>query len=199
MYNIRQREINRPAQYLRSLTKVEENVNKPRSNTRDKQIPALVLTNCRSITLDKLDELKLFIESKHPQIVMLTESWLNKSKEQTRCIDDFQLLTSIRSSGRVGGGVAMFVHDSLNAKVVHQHTTKKFSTLWVNITYHHRSVIYGCVYHPKSKKNSDSEEILKHLSETLVKLSTKYTDQFVIGEDFNHLDISDITNNIRAE
>ena len=97
LYNIRQREINRPAQYLRSLTKVEENVNKPRSNTRDKQIPALVLTNCRSITLDKLDELKLFIESKHPQIVMLTESWLNKSKEQTRCIDDFQLLTSIEA------------------------------------------------------------------------------------------------------
>ena len=91
LYNIRQREFNCPVQYLRSLTKVEENVNKPRSNTRDKQIPALVLTNCRSITLDKLDELKLFIESKHSQIVMLTESWLNKSKEQTRCIDDFEI------------------------------------------------------------------------------------------------------------
>jgi hypothetical protein len=87
----------------------------------------------------------------------------------------------------------MFIHEDINAKLVLKHTTKRFSTLWINVTEHGHSIIYACIYHPKSRSASDSEEILHHLSDSIVKLSTKYTNSFVIGGDFNHLNIDDIT------
>ena len=36
--------------------------------------------------------------------------------------------------------------------------------------------------------------LLKHLTDTLVELWTKYNEQFVFGGDFNHFDTSDIIN-----
>ena len=154
---------------------------RPPSGIKQSTMPGLLLTNCRSLTLDKIDELKLIIEDKDPHVIMLTESWLTDSKESTRLIDHYNLHTSNRGSGRVGGGVALFTHESLNAKVVHKYTTKRFSTIWVKISEKHYSTIYGCIYHPKSRRNSDTEEILRHLSDTMVKLATKHSDRFVIG------------------
>ena len=53
-------------------------------------------------------------------------------------------------------------------------------------------MVCGCIYHPKSKCTAESDETLKHIAETMVKLSTKYTDRFIIGGDFNHLDMTDM-------
>ena len=60
------------------------------------------MTNCRPITLDKFDELKLVLEEKTPHVVMLTETWLTESKESTRILDNYNFHSSHRSGGRVG-------------------------------------------------------------------------------------------------
>lgn len=54
------------------------------TNKASKQLPNIMLINCRALTLNKLDELKLVFEQKEPKIVMITESWLNESKETSR-------------------------------------------------------------------------------------------------------------------
>ena len=155
--------------------------------------PATMLTNCQSLTDDKIDELKLTIDEKSPKIIMLTESWLTDDKELSKTIENFTLHTSNRSD-RIGGGVAMFTHSSLDAKVVKRYTTKTLSSLWVKITNHHQTVIYGCIYHPKSKRKTDTERTIKHLSETITDLSRKHSENFIIGGDYNHLDMTDLCN-----
>ena len=155
--------------------------------------PGVILTNCRSITSDKIDELKLLLEDINANILMLTESWLTDDKEKSAQIENYTLHTSNRP-GRVGGGVAIYVHNSLDAKVVKKYQTKTTSALWLKVSYRNHTTIYGCLYHPKSKLKSHSDKTTQHLTDTITELSSKITDQFVLGGDFNHLDISDITN-----
>lgn len=154
--------------------------------------PGIILTNCQSITMDKLDELRLIMEEKTPQIVMLTESWLTKDKEQASHIDDYTLHTSNRS-GRVGGGVAIYTHNSLDAKIVKKYTTTTASSLWIKVCGRTVSTIYGCIYSPKCKSKNHEANILEHISETITTLSTKHTNRLVIGGDFNHLNMKDIS------
>ena len=73
--------------------------------------PSMILTNCQSLTEDKLDELKLIVDERQPDIIMLTESWLTDDKEEARQIPEYNLHTSNRSK-RIGGGD---VHDTGNS------------------------------------------------------------------------------------
>jgi hypothetical protein len=154
--------------------------------------PAVLLSNCQSLTTDKLDELKLVIEEKTPKIIMLTESWLTEDKERARQMQDYTLHTSNRS-GRTGGGVAIYTHHSLDVKIVKKHSNTLLTTLWLSVKNENNTqTIYACVYHPKSKTKHQSEETLNHINNTIIELSSIYTDKFVIGGDFNHLDMSDV-------
>ena len=49
----------------------------------------MMLTNCQSLTDDKIDELKLTIDEKSLRIIMLTESWLTDDKELSKTIENF--------------------------------------------------------------------------------------------------------------
>ena len=159
-------------------TKETKEPNKPKYQT-----PSVMLTNCRSITLDKIDELNLIIEEKSPQVIMLTETWLTEEKESTRLIEGYNLHASHRDKKRIGGGVAIFTHQSLNTKTVYKKTTTRYSTVWVKVSDKKgHSVIYGCVYHPKSKNNSETEDILRHISETMVNLASKHSEKFSQAE-----------------
>lgn len=156
------------------------------------QHPGMILTNCQSITMDKLDELRLIMEEKTPQIVMITESWLTKDKEQTSLIDDYVLHTSNRAD-RVGGGVAIYTHNSLDVKVVKKYTTKTVSSLWIKVCGRTVSTIYGCIYSPKCRTKNHEMQILEHISDTITTLSMKHTNRLVIGGDFNHLNMKDLS------
>ena len=72
------------------------------------------------------------------------------------------------------------------------YTTKLISTIWISVTKKHRSTIYGCIHYPKSKRETDSYAILKHVSDIMVKVATKHSDRFVIGGDYNPLDMTDL-------
>ena len=61
----------------------------------------------------------------------------------------------------------------------------------MSVTQKH-STIYGCIHYPKSRRNTDSDAILKHVSDVMVIISTKHSDRFVIGGDYNHLDMTDL-------
>jgi hypothetical protein len=75
-HNIRQRIIKRLPYTNLKPGKLVEPLHHSKTTSK---VPALLLTNCRSITLDKLDELRLLVEQQTPQIVMITESWLTDS------------------------------------------------------------------------------------------------------------------------
>ena len=105
--------------------------------------------------------------------LLLSETWLTESKDPTQILDNYNFHSSHRSGGRVGAGVGICTHKSLSAKTVHHHSTKRYSTVLVNIQHKGKSTIYGCIYHPKSRASNDTDEILRHISETMVKLTTK--------------------------
>ena len=102
--------------------------------------------------------------------LLLSKTWLTESEKPTQILNNYNFHSSHRSGGRVGGGVGIFTHESLSAKTAHHHSTKQYSTVWVNIQHKGKSTIYGCIYHPKSRASTDTDEILRHISETMVKL-----------------------------
>ena len=148
--------------------------------------PGLILSNCQSLTMDKLDELKLITEEKQPKLIMLTESWLKDDKEMAMSLDDYDLYTANRQD-RVGGGVAIYSHSSIQAKVVKRYTSKTLSSLWVKVTTPKHSTIYACIYHPPSKRKFDSEASQSHISDTLAQLAKKHSHRLVVCGDFNRL------------
>ena len=124
---------------------------------------------------------------------MLTETLLTEEKEATRLIEGYNLHASHRDTKRIGGDVAIFTHQSLNTKTEYKKTTTRYSTVWVKVSDKKgHLVIYGCVYHPKSKHNSETGDILRHISETMVNLASNHSKKFVIGGDFNQLYMTDI-------
>ena len=51
--------------------------------------PTVLYTNCRSLNNWKLDELTLYAHTYKPDIICLTETWINETKEQSTQIDGF--------------------------------------------------------------------------------------------------------------
>ena len=71
-------------------------------------------TNCRSLNQWKLDELKVLTEINKPNVICLTETWLDNNKQSTARIDGYVNHFAHRK-GRVGGGVAILVSNKLTS------------------------------------------------------------------------------------
>ena len=67
--------------------------------------------NARSL-LSKTDELRVVCEATKPDVIGIVETWLDSSvSDNELSLPNYQLLRSYRN--RHGGGVAMYVSDSL--------------------------------------------------------------------------------------
>lgn len=123
---------------------------------------------------------------------MLTESWLTTDKEQAQTIADYNLYNS-NHCDRIGGGVAIFTHSSLVVKEVKRFTSKTVALAMPEGHKKKLSSIYGCIYHSKSKRISDTEQTIRYLSDTITQLARKYGNNIVMGDDFNHPDMHNVS------
>ena len=58
-------------------------------NTNQAYLPKVFYTNCRSLNQWKLDELKVLTEINKPNVICLTETWLDNNKQSTAGIDGY--------------------------------------------------------------------------------------------------------------
>jgi hypothetical protein len=111
-------------------------------SSKQQNLPSLFYTNSRSLNSWKLDELNATIPIHKPDIICLTETWLDAAKEKFTIINGYDGYFSHRS-GRIGGGVCIFTSSNLNITPILNHTTKTISSIWikVNISYPYPIII----------------------------------------------------------
>ena len=158
--------------------------------TRGVQLPSLLYTNCRSLSTWKLAELQIYAESHHPDLICLTETWLDDDKQQTITIDGYDNYFSHRKD-RIGGGVGILVHHRQKATMLTSYTYRTMSAVWVMLDIISCSpIIVGCNYHPP---NSDQAKTIDYISSTILRLTKKYPNaKYVLCGDFNQLPVADL-------
>ena len=74
------------------------------ARSKHQYLPTVLYTNCRSLNQWKLEELAIYSEIHAPQIICLTETWLDVTKEAARQIQGYMSYYCHRKN-RIGGGV----------------------------------------------------------------------------------------------
>lgn len=92
-------------------------------------LPTLLYTNCRSLNHWKLEEPSVYAEIHKPDVIFLTETWLDKNKESARQIVNYYNHFSHRKR-RLGGGVAILTSNVISCKELCSHTTSTINRLF---------------------------------------------------------------------
>ena len=135
--------------------------------------------NARSI-IPKLDELQLLCAAENPSIVCLVETWLEGDIQDTELtIPNYTIIRLDRN--RHGGGVAMFIHDSLSHNVLVSGPSD-LELLIVSIVLPNlRKLCLGVFYRPPSSPLS----VFDTLSDTLSSLDHTSFTNFILLGDYN--------------
>jgi endonuclease/exonuclease/phosphatase (EEP) superfamily protein YafD len=150
----------------------------------------IIHMNSRSI-LNKTDELQHICKTLQPDIVCITETWLDDSVPTQTCTPNgYNIIRKDRSEdfkqkyGRnKGGGVAVYYKEHLNVERKEYLTDKCEEILWVQIklkTSYMLGVIYQAEYtHLTNEYNGESK------IEENIRRATEITDRVIITGDYN--------------
>ena len=136
--------------------------------------------NARSLPKN-IVELREVIVKTHFDTVAVSETRLTKHTPSDRSnIHNFNLFRSDRKNKR-GGGVAIFLRNHYNAKVIKTPCDKEIpEMLWLEVTIAKKKVALGVLYKPPKIPYS----VFINLYECLVGIYAKYPDTILMG-DFN--------------
>lgn len=161
----------------------------PKAKSVQQKNVSVLLINCQSIK-NKLAEFWIIIEAAKPDIIILTETWLNSNISSSEILPPglhYELFRRDRSDGY--GGVAIAISRSFDAK--HLHTADDCEALFIelNITVNKgrkESVIVGAVYRPPSSR----DDYMESLCTNIRNMAQQHRKSVLwIGGDFNLPDI----------
>lgn len=115
-------------------------------------------------------------------VLGLSETWLDASVDDSALsIDGFKLIRRDRSTR--GGGVAFYINNSLNFKVLKllSPATSPLEQLWISLNISGKKVCLGTLYRPP---NTNLDACLEELETYLTTYLTEY-DYIIFGGDFN--------------
>ena len=151
----------------------------------------MLYTNARSLNATKIDELQTYATAHKVEVICISETWLDAQKETYSQLQGFYGHFCNRLN-RMGGGVAIYTKNCLNAEVVESYTSQKLSAIWVKVAISTTSnIIYVCVYHPPDASDNAT---LEYLTAAAAKVNELHKNcPLVITGDFNRLNIESIT------
>ena len=94
-----------------------------------------MLTNANHV-LNKLDELFLLLQILHADIIAITESWLSDEILDSVCsFNNYHLVRKDRQTGAMGGGVMLYIANSINFRVMDLPPDDdfQFEILWISL------------------------------------------------------------------
>ena len=162
--------------------------------------------NAQSI-FDKIDHIKLLIEEmkrKHNfviHVISIQEGWITEDRPVSMLeIDNYELFYELNQIGGHKGGIAVYVHNSLNANKV-DFFDKSPSNLWeglsVNITgtMVSKQLKIHTVYRPPREKNhpENHQTFMHEFEPYLQKIKSDTTGSLIVG-DINYNLIESSTN-----
>ena len=141
-----------------------------------------VLQNIRSVSKN-LDEFEVYINSmsQKPEVVCLTETWLNLSyNNNCFSLNGYQTIIASNCKKR-GGGVAFFLKNNINCQIVKKLETNSVQLLTVAIKTI-EEIWFSCFYMPPNCTNeANFLTVERYLDSLMVDPETKH----VLCGDFN--------------
>lgn len=154
--------------------------------------PSLILTNVRSL-LPKIDELCVLASMLKPDIISLTETWLNSGvTDDLISIPGYIIFRTDRTSKR-GGGTAMYIKDCHFSRSID--VTSDFPIeVDVTVVIFRNELIVICLYIPPDVnadvKQSTRDALCSFIDSFLT--TNSYLDSVIILGDFNKFDTSSL-------
>ena len=137
----------------------------------------IIHSNCRSL-LPKIDHLRLLISSHSPNVVAITETWLDSTISNSELfIPGYQLVR--RDRDLHGGGVGLYIRDNLSFSLLFSHPSAELLVVELNLR--HSSMLCGVFYLPPSSDGSD----LSSVETALEQLSPSKLKSLTLLGDFN--------------
>ncbi|CAH1242791.1 Hypp6972 [Branchiostoma lanceolatum] len=159
-------------------------------------IPSILLCNPRSL-VNRLEEFQTILLNNNIDIAAVTESWFTPDMSETHlAVDGYNLFSRCRTHRR-GGGVALYVKDSIPAKVVQDTSVPpELECLWISARPRRlprglSELIICTVYNPPASPHQDA--LVEHLLTESDRIRTSHPEAgLILLGDFNRLDTKDI-------
>ncbi|KAL1403407.1 hypothetical protein pipiens_019378, partial [Culex pipiens pipiens] len=137
--------------------------------------------NARSLN-DKLTELEFLLDEANCRMdaLMITETWSRPETEQSMCLSNYQCFFASRSTRR-GGGSAIFIHNDIHCKPIHNYCDEHNSFIAVEVGDREKTVLV-CVYRPPEPLSSSLDCFFQHLDTFLAAQACRTT---IVTGDFN--------------
>ncbi|XP_033096907.1 uncharacterized protein LOC117101127 [Anneissia japonica] len=158
------------------------------------QLPTFFFCNPRSLN-NKLNELSVVLESNNVDVAGIAESWFPANLPPELSNIDGYCTFSRPTTDERGGGVALYVKNSIKCKVLTDiFVPDDIEALWVSVRPSRlprfvTSFVVGVIYYPPN--SPVAEKLIDHLSSTINSVLSKHPGSGIcIVGDFNHLDLN---------
>ena len=97
--------------------------------------------------MKKRDELITYAKSENPDIISITETWLNISAKHLISevsIPGYNMFLNCRENKR-GGGVIMYVKDNINATEISRPSTPSYEAVYVKLKVNKKHIISATI------------------------------------------------------
>ena len=136
--------------------------------------------NCRSLN-NKTTDLATFLHFCSPDIIGMTETWLDNEKAKSVIFQNYNFVFKNREEGR-GGGVGFLINSQLSYSVVdYNYAASSFEFLTIKVTHPHKTYLHCVIYRPPS---SNIVHFLDELHTLLNEFLKPHRPLFLLG-DFN--------------
>ena len=166
-------------------------------------LPLCLMLNCRSI-YNKAQNLRELLNTIGPSVALLSETWERESLPLDVILKSrhFKAASYLRSNRKPGGGCAILYDKNRFSGIDSEiFIPENIEATWLVLKPIHnkkdalsniKHILVGSIYvSPKSRFKS---ETIEHIIETIHTMRAKFNNEikFLIGVDFNRLDVSDI-------
>jgi hypothetical protein len=156
----------------------------------ENNIPNILLTNIRSLR-NKVDELQLVVEHNSADIVSLKETWLSDDiLTDEISIPGYNFFRSDRQD-RLGGGVGIYVKNSIPVKRLFEYETVDRESLWLalrppRLPRQASLILFAVIYHSTASNSQDDSDCLVHIQNNVDSFVNAHSDALVVNTgDFN--------------
>ena len=165
-------------------------LNAPSQKRFKRVLPNILYLNARSL-FNKIDELSVIINQQNADVIMVTETWLTDAiPDAALHISGFTIVRRDRSSRR-GGGVAIYIRESLPFKIRPDCNNPDYECLWITLRpkWLPRKIsklALACVYLPPSMNTETIERFYEYVCQCYDSLISESPDTAItVTGDFN--------------